>query len=78
MDTQTNPGRGARTLVGVDAEQLNELTHRYALYRTAMAGPWDPVKSLALTGDVLRAVQRLTTAGARGGAGIGDDGPLRQ
>ncbi|MDR6688989.1 hypothetical protein J2Y41_004589 [Arthrobacter sp. 1088] len=61
MDTQTNPGRGARTLVGVDAEQLNELTHRYALYRTAMAGPWDPVKSLALTGDVLRAVHRLTT-----------------
>ncbi|MFK4637175.1 hypothetical protein ABIA52_000064 [Paenarthrobacter histidinolovorans] len=59
MDSQTNRDSGARMLVCVQAELLHDLTSRYARYRTAIAGPWDPVETLALTGDVLRAVHRL-------------------
>ena len=48
--------------VGVGGELLEDLAARYANYRHALAGPFDPVKTLMLTGDVLESVNTILTA----------------
>lgn len=48
--------------IGVDEELLHELGARYTQYRQAMSGPFDPVTVLALTGNVLEAVNRILTS----------------
>jgi hypothetical protein len=46
----------------VEAELLCELGSQYHQYRQAMSDPFDPVVVLALTGQVLEAVNRLLTS----------------
>lgn len=48
--------------IRVDEELLHELGKRYAQYRQAMTGPFDPITVLALTGNVLEAVSRILTS----------------
>jgi hypothetical protein len=47
--------------VGVDGALLTDLATCYAQYRRALAGPFDPVKTLVLTGDVLQSVRTILT-----------------
>jgi hypothetical protein len=49
-------------MVGVEGMLLKDLAGRYAQYRHALAGPFDPVKILALTGDVLQSVSTILSA----------------
>lgn len=48
--------------VGVDGDLLEDLATCYALYRQALNGPFDPVKTLALTGEVLESVSTILIA----------------
>ena len=41
---------------------LDDLSDRYAQYRHTLSGPFDPVLTLRLTGDVLASVRRILTA----------------
>lgn len=52
-------------VVGVEGPLLNDLAISYARYRQALTGTFDPVKTLALTGDVLHSVRRILTAGGQ-------------
>lgn len=49
-------------VVGVEGMLLEDLAGRYAQYRQALAGPFDPVKILVLTGDVLQSVSTILSA----------------
>ena len=49
-------------MVGVEGTLLRDLAGRYAQYRHALTGPFDPVKILALTGDVLQSVSTILSA----------------
>ena len=49
-------------MVGVEGRLLMGLAGRYAQYRHALTGPFDPVKILALTGDVLQSVSTILSA----------------
>ena len=64
-------GRFPGDEVGVDRTLLEDLATRYALYRHALTGPFDPVMTLSLTGEVLESVSMILTASghARGLAG---------
>ena len=55
-------GSSPDALVGVEGELLEDLAARYAQYRQALTGPFDPVKILALTGGVLQSVSTILTA----------------
>ncbi|WP_461164030.1 hypothetical protein [Arthrobacter sp. R4-81] len=46
-------------MVGVEGMLLQDLAGSYAEYCHALAGPFDPVKILALTGDVLQSVSTI-------------------
>lgn len=48
--------------IGVEEELLRDLRLRYWLYRQALSGPFDPVRALSLTGQVLEAVERILTS----------------
>lgn len=48
--------------IGVDEELLHELGKQYEQYRQALTGPFDPITVLALTGNVLEAVNRMLTS----------------
>lgn len=48
--------------VGVEGLLLNDLAVRYAQYRLALTGPFDPVRTLTLTGDVLHSVRTILIA----------------
>lgn len=48
--------------VGVDGSLLEDLGTCYARYRQALAGPFDPVKTLSLTGEVLESVSTILIA----------------
>jgi cytochrome P450 len=45
--------------IGVDESLLRALGNRYAEYRQAMSEPFDPVRVLGLTGQVLEAVNQV-------------------
>ena len=45
--------------VGVDGRLINDLAISYSEYRQAVASPFDPVITLALTGDILNTVRRI-------------------
>lgn len=49
-------------VVDVDGELLEDLATCYAHYRQALAGPFDPVKTLALAGEVLESVSIILIA----------------
>ncbi|MGX9898981.1 hypothetical protein ACW0JT_02250 [Arthrobacter sp. SA17] len=49
-------------MVSVEGTLLRDLAGRYGQYRHALAGPFDPVKILALTGDVLQSVSIILSA----------------
>lgn len=49
-------------IVGVEGTLLRDLAARYTQYRHALTGPFDPVKILALTGDVLQSVSTVLSA----------------
>lgn len=51
-------------LVTVNGECMRELTRRYARYRRTLTQPGDPVIALTLIGDILKAVQQITTGPA--------------
>jgi uroporphyrinogen-III decarboxylase len=59
-DPVTNVVKGDE--VGVDRLLLNDLATHYAEYRRVLAGPFDPVMTLTLTGDVLRSVRTILSA----------------
>lgn len=63
MNTEAFPDLSARepANVAVDADKLRELHDTYALYRMALVEPWDPVRVLRMTGDVMAAVRRVVT-----------------
>lgn len=44
---------------GIEEEPLQELADRYMEYRQVMSGPFDPVRVLALTGQVLEALNSV-------------------
>lgn len=48
--------------VSVEETLLRDLAARYAQYRHALTGHFDPVKILALTGDVLQSVSTILSA----------------
>ncbi|MBT2534178.1 hypothetical protein J7E83_19020 [Arthrobacter sp. ISL-48] len=43
-------------------EQLQELAARYVAYREALSGPFDPIRTLGLTGDILASVRHILAA----------------
>lgn len=49
-------------IIGVEGTLLRDLGTCYAQYRHALTGPFDPVKILALTGDVLQSVSTILSA----------------
>lgn len=49
-------------IVCVEGALLRDLAARYAQYRHALTGPFDPLKILALTGDVLQSVSTILSA----------------
>lgn len=75
MSSTTGPDAAASRFpgdeVGVDRALLENLGTCYALCRHALTGPFDPVKTLSLTGGVLESVSSILTATrhARGLAG---------
>lgn len=48
--------------IGIEEELLRDLGLRYRQYRQALSGPFDPVRALSLTGQVLEAVERILTS----------------
>lgn len=64
---------------GVQVLLLQELGDRYAAYRQAITAPFDPVRALGLTGEILEAVRRiLITTEHRTGARLVNRGRTRQ
>jgi hypothetical protein len=59
-DPNAVPSKGQE--IGVEEELLRELGNRYALYRQAISGPFDPVTVLTQTGNVLDTVNRILTS----------------
>lgn len=59
-EEHTNPQEDSLgSQIGVDEILFRELETRYTAYRQAISDPFDPVRVLGLTGQVLETVNRV-------------------